>query len=64
MKKRINDYKAEPMFTYEVKIFRDGVHVDTQIVTAEREGKAQTFAMAQTRVKMSGAMVTFEVTKR
>lgn len=49
------------MKTYEVKIYRDGQYVDTQVVQAETEGKAQTAAMAQTKVLFRGAAASYEV---
>ena len=49
------------MHTYEVKIFRDGEYVDTQIVQAEDEWKARTAAMAFTKVLFRGAAATYEV---
>lgn len=48
------------MTTYTIKIFRDGIHVDTQDVQAETEGKAISMAMAQTRVPFRGALASYE----
>ena len=50
------------MKSYTVKIFKNGAHVDTQIVTAADEGKAQSAAMAITRVRFMGALASYEVT--
>lgn len=49
------------MKTYEVRIFRDGKHVDTQIVKAETEGKAKSAAMAQTKILFRGALASYEI---
>lgn len=49
------------MKTYEVKIYRDGQHVDTQTVKALDEWKARTAAMAQTKVRMMGALASYDV---
>lgn len=49
------------MYKYEVRIFRDGQHVDTQVVNADREGLAITAAMAYTRILFRGALATYEV---
>jgi hypothetical protein len=48
------------MKTYTIKIYRDGIHVDTQTVEAENEGQAISGAMAQTRVVFAGAMASYE----
>ena len=49
------------MKTYIVKIFKDGQHVDTQTVQAEREGKAISTAMCYTKVLFRGALATYDV---
>lgn len=49
------------MKIYTVKIFKDGQHVDTQTVQALDEWKARTMAMAQTKVRMMGALVSYDV---
>ena len=51
------------MKTYIVKIFKDGKHVDTQTVSAEREGLAISTAMAQTKVLFRGAAASYEVSE-
>lgn len=48
------------MNTYEVKIYRNGEYVDTQIVQAEDEWKAKTAAMAFTKVRFAGAAASYE----
>lgn len=49
--------------SYTVKIYKDGQHVDTQTVQALDEGKAKTAAMAQTKIRMMGAVARYEVTE-
>ena len=49
------------MHTYVVKIYRDGIHVDTQTVKARNHQHAPIVAMAYTRVLMRGALVSFDV---
>lgn len=56
MKKR-----ATPVLkAYEIRIFRNGTHVDTQTVEAENEGGAISAAMVRTRVVFAGAAATYE----
>lgn len=52
------------MKTYTVKIFKNGQHVDTQTVKADRVGLAESQAMAQTKVRFMGAAVSYEVTEK
>jgi acyl-CoA thioesterase len=49
------------MKTYEVKIYKEGQHVDTQVVKAIREGLAITAAMAPPKVLFRGAKAGYEV---
>ena len=49
------------MHTYIVRIYRDGVHADTQMVEARNHQHAPIVAMAYTRVLMRGALVSFDV---
>ena len=51
------------MSTYMVKIFKNGQHVDTQVVQAADEGKAISAAMAATKVRFMGAAASYEVTR-
>ena len=51
------------MKTYEVKIFKDDELVDTQVVQALDEGKAETAAMVKTSVRFGGAEASYEVTE-
>lgn len=46
--------------TYEVKIYKAGIHVDTQTVEAENEGRAISAAMIKTRVVFAGAAASYE----
>jgi len=49
---------------YQVKITNtESGETDTQIVKACREGMAKTEAMHQTKLKFSGQLVNFEITK-
>ena len=47
------------MTTYDIKIFKNGVHVDNKTVRAETEGKAITAAMLKTKIVFVSAEVSY-----